>query len=147
MSLTSLSDLAADLLARVADALALVGLGLAQLADLGGRLTDELLVDASDAEPGRTLDGEGDAVGRVERDRVAVAELELQLGRALGQHPVTHADDLEPLLVAVGHADDHVVDQGPRQAVQGTAVALVVGTLDLEGSAVTLLHGDGRGHG
>src|SRR6476469_1079360 len=70
MSLTSLSDLAADVLARVAHALALVRLGLAQLADLGGGLTDELLVDALDAELGRTLDGERAAVGGVEDDRV-----------------------------------------------------------------------------
>ena len=46
MSLTSLSDLAADVLAGVADALALVGLGLAQLADVRGDLADQLLVDA-----------------------------------------------------------------------------------------------------
>ena len=71
MSLTSLSDLAADVLAGVANALALVGLGLAQLADVGSDLADELLVDALDAEPGRALDREGDAVGGVERDRVA----------------------------------------------------------------------------
>jgi hypothetical protein len=44
--LTSLSDLAADVLAGVADALALVRLGLAELADVGGDLADELLVDA-----------------------------------------------------------------------------------------------------
>ena len=61
-----------------------------------------------------------------------VAELELQLGRALGQDAVAHAHDLELLLVAVGHADDHVVDQGAGQAVQRAALALVVGTLDLE---------------
>ena len=47
-----------------------------------------------------------------------VAERELQLGRALGQDAVADADDLELLLVALGHADDHVVDQGAGQAVQ-----------------------------
>ena len=52
-SLTSLSDLAADVLAGVPHALALVGLGLAQLADVGGDLADLLLVDALDTEPGR----------------------------------------------------------------------------------------------
>jgi hypothetical protein len=45
-----LSDLAADLLARVSDALGLVRVGLAQLADVGSDLADLLLVDALDRE-------------------------------------------------------------------------------------------------
>src|SRR5919112_475522 len=65
MSLTCLSDLATDVLSRVANALALVRLGLAQLADLRRRLADELLVDALDAEAGGALDGEGDPLGGV----------------------------------------------------------------------------------
>ena len=119
--LTSLSDLAADLLAGVPDALALVGLGLAELADVRCHLADGLLVDALDREPGRALDGERDAVGGVEDDRVAVAERELELRRALGHDAVADADDLEPLLVALGDADDHVVDQRAGQAVQRAA--------------------------
>ena len=43
-----LPDLPADVLALVADALALVRLGRAHLADLGGDLADLLLVDALD---------------------------------------------------------------------------------------------------
>src|SRR6478735_7054674 len=50
--LTSLSDLAADLLARIAHALALVRVGLAQLANVGGNLADLLLVDALHREAG-----------------------------------------------------------------------------------------------
>jgi hypothetical protein len=84
MSLTGLSDLAADVLAGVTDTLALVGLGLAQLADLGATSPTSCL-SMPDAELGRALDGEGDALGGVEDDRVRVAELELQLGRALGR--------------------------------------------------------------
>src|SRR6201999_2928461 len=79
-SLTSLSDLAANVFAGVAHALALVGLRLAQLANVGGDLAHQLLVDALDTEPGGALDGERDAVGSVERDRVRVAQLELQRG-------------------------------------------------------------------
>src|SRR3954447_5053330 len=146
MSLTSLSDLAADVLAGVAHALALVGLGLAELADVRGDLTDELLVDALDAEAGRAVHGEGDAFGSLEGDRVAVAELELQLGRALGQDAVPDADDLELLLVALGHADDHVVHERAGQAVAGTALPLVVGTGHGE-DAVVLRHGDRRDDG
>src|SRR5512133_1960103 len=44
--LGGLTDLAADMLARVADALALVGLRRADLADLGRHLADALLVAA-----------------------------------------------------------------------------------------------------
>src|SRR5215217_7651172 len=116
MSLTSLSDLAADVLTRVAHALALVRLGLAQLADVRSDLADQLLVDALDAQPGRAVDGERDAVGGVEGDRVGVPELELQLCGALRQHAVAHADDLELLLVALGDPDDHVVDESASQA-------------------------------
>ena len=54
--LAGLAGLAADLLAGVADALALVRLGLAGRADLRGDLADELLVDADDGEAGRVLD-------------------------------------------------------------------------------------------
>src|SRR4249920_115454 len=52
-NLAGLAGLAADDLAGVADALALVRLGLARGADLGGDLADELLVDPDDGQPGR----------------------------------------------------------------------------------------------
>nr|BBJ53027.1 hypothetical protein SAVMC3_56560 [Streptomyces avermitilis] len=48
--LTRLSDLAADDFAFVLDALGLVRVGLAQLADVGRNLADLLLVDALDRE-------------------------------------------------------------------------------------------------
>src|SRR5215510_13168021 len=54
--LAGLARLAADLLARVAHALALVRLGLAGGADARGDLADQLLVDAHDREMGRVLD-------------------------------------------------------------------------------------------
>ena len=72
--LAGLAGLAADLLAGVADALALVGLRLALLADVGGGLADELLVGAEHGEPRRGLDPELDAGGRIHLDRVRVAE-------------------------------------------------------------------------
>jgi hypothetical protein len=77
--LAGLAGLAADVLAGVAHALALVRLGLARRRDLGGDLADELLVDADDREAGRVLDLEADALGRVDLDRVAVAQVERQL--------------------------------------------------------------------
>ncbi len=86
-------------------------------ADLRGDLADELLVDADDGQAGRVLDLEGDAVRRVDLDRVAVAEVELELP-AVERGTVADAGDLEALAIAVGHADDHVVDERPGQAVE-----------------------------
>src|SRR6185503_20240784 len=77
--LAGLAGLAADVLARVFDALALVRLGLARRADLRGNLPDELLVDPEDREVGRVLDFEADAGRRRNLDRVAVTQVELQL--------------------------------------------------------------------
>src|SRR5450631_525494 len=143
--LTSLSDLAADLLACVANALTLVRVGLAQLANVCGDLADELLVDALDRETGGVLDGEGDALGRLDGDRVAVAECELQVA-PLDCHAITRAVDLQLLLVALGDAEHHVVDQRAGQAVQRAGLPLVVGALDLDASLSRLGHRDRRSH-
>src|SRR5438045_7441467 len=77
--LAGLAGLAADLLAGVANALALVRLGLAGRADPGGDLADELLVDAEDGQPGRVLDLEADPGRRIDLNGVAVSEVELEL--------------------------------------------------------------------
>src|SRR3954447_23209758 len=142
--LTSLSDLAADLLAGVPHALALVRVGLAQLADVRGDLADLLLVDALHREAGRAVGGEGDALGRLHGDGVAVAEGELEV-RARGLHPVSRADDLEPLLVARRHALHHVGDERAGQAVQRAAAALVVRALDGDRAVLRTLHDEGLG--
>src|ERR1700730_1048063 len=106
--LTGLSDLAADDFALVPHTLGLVRVGLAQLADVRRDLADLLLVDARDHEAGRGLHPEGDALRRGDRDRVRVAERELQV-RALRLHPVADPGDLQGLRVARGDPDDHVV--------------------------------------
>src|SRR6185437_5221557 len=113
MSLARLPGLAADDLALVAHALALVRVGLA------------LLADALDHEPGRRLHAEGDALRRRDRHRVAEAERELQVPAAR-LDAVAGADDLQGLRVALGDADDHVVDQRPGQPVQRARLPLVV---------------------
>src|SRR5579859_6054838 len=98
-----LAFLAADLLAGVADALALVGLGRADLADARGHLADQLLVDPADADLGLAGRGEADAVGRLDVDLVREAELH-------GKRPALHlraiadADELKHLLVALRDA-------------------------------------------
>src|SRR5688500_17497377 len=101
--LAGLAGLAADSLAGVLHALALVGLRLAGRADPGGDLADELLVDAHDGQSGGILELEADPGGRVDLDRVAVAEVELQLA-ADQCGTVADAGDLEALAVAVRHA-------------------------------------------
>src|SRR6478735_6593300 len=61
--LSGLAGLAEDLLAEVAHALALVRLGLAHGADVGGHLTDDFLVDAADDDARRRRALEGDPLG------------------------------------------------------------------------------------
>src|SRR5262249_1662927 len=124
--LSSLPDLAADLLAGVTHALALVRIGLAALADVRGDLADLLLVDPLDDDPGGGLPPPRDAVRRGDRRPEAVAEGDLApAAPALG--PVPDPDGCQGLAVPVGPAGRHVGDQGAGQPVQGTALALVVG--------------------
>jgi hypothetical protein len=73
---------------------------------------------------------------------VAEAQRELEV-RAAGLHAVADADDLEGLGVPLGDAGDHVRDERPRQPVQGTALALVVGPLHPQRPVVLTGHGDG----
>jgi hypothetical protein len=95
-------------------------------------------------QQGRTLDGERDALRCVDLDGVGEAEAHLH-ALALGDGPVTGAVDLEGLLVALRDADDHVVDEAARQAVQGPGLALVVGAGDRDGPVLALLDGDRLG--
>src|SRR6185369_7888366 len=115
--LAGLARLATDHLTGVADTLALVGLGLAGGANSGGDLADELFVDADDGELRGVLDLEADSRRRVDLDRVAVAEVQLQLATD-ECCTIADAGDLERLAVARGHPDDHVVDERARQAVE-----------------------------
>src|SRR5690606_29823782 len=120
--LTSLSGLTTDDLARVTHTLALVRLGLADLADVRGRLSDGLLVDAAHRELVVALDGERDPGGRLHEHKVREAERELDRA-ALLLDAVARADDLEALRVALGDTDDVVVDERAGQAVQRTRLA------------------------
>src|SRR6202020_269151 len=88
--LINLPDLAADYLTLVPHALALIGVGLAEPADLRGHLADSLLVDAFHDKPGEGLDPEGDALRRDDRHGVAEPERELQVA-APRLDPVTDA--------------------------------------------------------
>ena len=112
------------MLAAVADALALVGLRRAALADVRGDLADQLLVDPADDDLGRLRDLELDPLRRLDRDRMRVAERHLQV-LALELGAVADALDLELLLEAVGDALDHVRDQAAGEPVQGAVLAAV----------------------
>src|SRR5262245_52953704 len=115
--LGTLADFPADVLALVADALALVRLGRPHLADLGSSLAHHLLVRSLDEDLRRRRHLECDAGARLDGDGMRVADVELEVG-ALERSAVADALDLELLLEALGDSLDHVRDQRPRQAVQ-----------------------------
>src|SRR4029453_8524345 len=67
----------------------------------------------------------------VDLDRVAVAQVELELlAHQLGA--IADAGDLEALAVTLGHADDHVVEQRPGEAVELARTLFVVRSLHAE---------------
>src|SRR5262245_35653646 len=110
-----LAFLAEDVLARVFDALALVGLRRPESTNLGRDLADLLPIDAADHDLGRTRGRDRDSL----RDRIAhvVAEAERELQfLALHRRAVADAADLQPLLETLGDAGHEIVDQGARQS-------------------------------
>src|SRR5829696_6822561 len=136
----ALTDLPGHVLALVADALALVGLRRALLADDRRHLAHGLLGDAADDDARGHRDLEVDSLGSLELDRVRVAERQHEL-LALELCAVADALDLEALLEAVRHALDHVRNQAAGEAVERAVLAAVGRALD-EDLAVLLLHAD-----
>src|SRR5918997_2836801 len=135
-----LAYLPCDVLALVADALALVGLRGPLLADHGGDLADLLLARALDDHARGLGHLELDALGRLDRHGMRVAERQLQVA-ALELRAVADALDLERLREAGGDALDHVRDQRPRETVQ-RAVLRAVGRPRDEQLTVLLLDVD-----
>src|SRR6185437_4245334 len=120
-----LAFLAADVLVAVLDALALVGLGLAEGADHRRGLPDPLTVGPGDGDLGRLLAGDLDVARDREDHIVAVAQLQHQV-LALDRGAIAHALDLQVLGEAFGHAGDHVVDEGARRTpMDARALGLV----------------------
>src|SRR5215211_548257 len=138
--LRPLPDLAADVLALVANALALVRLGRPGAANPRGDLSDELLVDPPHDDPRRARELELHPLGRRHRDRVRVADVQLQR-LSLQAPPIAHAVDLEPALVPLRDPLHHVRDQAPREAVQRAVLAAVRRPLHGQGAV-----GLGDGH-
>src|SRR5665213_528433 len=145
MALLLLAFLAPDHLAGVAHALALVGLGRANLADARGGLTDQLLVDAADLDLDRAGDGEADAGRR--RDVHIVREAQLHGQRlALQRGAIADADQFQALLGGGGDPDHHVVHQGAREAPHGPGPGALVARCEGEFAVLVLDH-DLLGHG
>src|SRR4051812_17601829 len=122
VKLGTLTNLSAHELALVADALALVGLRRADLANLCGRLADHLLVGALDDDLGRSRNLERHACARLHRHHMRVADLQLEVG-ALERSAVADPLDLEALLEALRDALDHVRDERAREPVQRAILA------------------------
>src|SRR6202030_1574350 len=103
-------------LAGDADALLLVRIGWTQLADVCCYLTDLAFVRTAYDQVRLLFDGDLDAFGNVEFDRVRLAERE-------GDHfafelcAVADADDVEILLEAGGDAGNRIGHQSAGQAV------------------------------
>src|SRR5215207_9145881 len=135
-----LAYLPGDVLALVADALALVGLRGPLLADHGGDLADLLLARALDDHARRLGHLELDALRRLDRHGVRVAERQLEVA-ALELGAIADALDLERLGEAGSDALDHVRDQRAGEAVQ-RAVLRAVGRPRDEQLAVLLLDVD-----
>src|SRR5581483_991370 len=128
-ALRGLAGLLAHELVLVPDALALVGFGLADLADVRRDLADGLLVVAAHHDLRGRRNLELDPLGGPHDDRVREADGKLEV-LPLHRGPVPDADDLQTLLVALGHPLHHVRDQGPGQAVQAAVDGLVARALD-----------------
>src|SRR3954447_17157544 len=125
----ALSYLPRHVLALVADALALVGLRRPLLADDGRDLADLLLGDALDDHARGLGHLELDALRRLDRHGVRVAERQLEVA-ALELGAIADALDLERLGEAGRDAFDHVRDQRARQPVQGAVLGAIGRALD-----------------
>ena len=125
MSLTSLSDLAADVFAGVAHALALVGLGLADATDVGRHLADGLFVDAAHDDARRCRDLERHAFGRVDHHRMTEPERQPELVRALRLGAVADPDDLQLLGEAVGQVAANIRKIRKPEPYKGKGVRYV----------------------
>src|SRR5205807_2573742 len=136
-----LACLAANHFVAVLDAFALVGIGLAERADLGRGLPHLLLVDTGDGDVARLgVDDDVDAFRNGETHRVRVAELEddfppLHLGA------VADADDVELALERFADALDVVRHERAHEAAESAGLPFLVTAG--EGDDVVLdLHAD-----
>ena len=131
--------LAADNLALVADALALVWLRRTLLTDNGGNLTNLLLACAANDHLSWLRHFKINSLWSLDRYRMRVAQRKLK-SLALKRSAVTNALDIKALFIPIGNADNHVGDKRPGKPVQRLVLAsigrpgndqLAIGKLDL----------------
>src|SRR6266508_249166 len=114
LRLAGLAGLATNLLAFVANTLALVRFRRSHPADPSRLFSHPLLVRPDDREPGLTIDREGHAVRRHHPHRMGVADAEDQR-LAVHRRSIADALNLEVLAESLGDPDHHVVEQRPSQ--------------------------------
>ena len=126
---------AADLLVGIADSLALVRLGRIVGADIGGDLSDEMLINSLNRDLGVVSDGYLDFLRDREENRVGVADGKVELVSLYGS---TEAYSLNFKVApeALAHPSDHVVDQGAGETMKGPNRALFGSALHREDSSV-----------
>ena len=122
------------MLVIVLDALALVRLGRTLRAHFCCKLADLFLVDTLDNDLVRVRDIDLDVRVLGHGDRVREAQVHDQVLTFL-HGSVADAVDRERLAEALGHADDHVVDQRAGQAVQGAVQFVIARAGDVDGVA------------
>src|SRR5260221_107492 len=115
MTLLLLTFLAPDIFSGVANALALVGLRFAVVADLRSNLSDQLLVHARNRQHGGLLGRDRDAGRYRVRHVVAEPELKVQV-LALNGRAVTHTLYFELRSEALRYSNDEIVDERAAQA-------------------------------
>src|SRR5579884_1383391 len=121
---TSFAGFAANDLTGVANALAFVGFGLADTANLCRDFANQLLVDATDAHSGGfggridTFDVERDTGGGLHLDGMRVTYLNDKILAHL-RGTIADAVNFQFLFIAIRHADNHVVDQRAIETVHG----------------------------
>src|SRR5690554_1432850 len=125
-SLLLLAFFAEDVLASIANALALVGLWLAPCADLGRNLTHGLLVNSTDDDFRRRGDSDRDSLGGLVDHFMAETKQQLDI-LALHGSAITNALDRQLLFEARRNTGDHVLDQCTGGAPGGARKARVVG--------------------
>src|SRR4051812_28899481 len=133
-----LARLELDVLAGVADPLAFVRFRLAERADFGRELADHLLVAALDGDVRLVRHRYGQPLGDRSLQLVRQSHAKLQ-HLPLESRQIADADDLQLLLVALLHADDHVVHDRTGQPVQSPGLPLVILAAD-DDLLVRLVH-------
>src|SRR5690606_8668990 len=123
--LTGFTGLLAHNLILVANTLALVRFGRAQLADISSHHADQFLVRRGDDHFRTTVfDREGHRRRRDDQDVMGIPQAQPQIV-ALHLRPVARADDTQPLLITLAHARHPIGDQGAGQAVQRPVLTAV----------------------